>query len=78
MSVTHDPYVTSLILHGSEIRRTLTQVEKKSEIYVPVMKHFVNSIPEHVHTPESYHSMTHISFILTSSAYSRDLSFSQW
>lgn len=29
VSVTHDPYVTHLFLHGSETRRTLTQVEKK-------------------------------------------------
>jgi hypothetical protein len=32
---------------------------KKNVIYVPAMEHFVNSIPEHVSTPESYHSMTH-------------------
>lgn len=51
---------------------------KKSVIYVPVMEHFVNSIPEHVSTPESYHSMSHINFILKSSAYSMDLRFSQW
>jgi len=29
MSITHDPYVTSLFIHGSETRRMLTQVGKK-------------------------------------------------
>lgn len=51
---------------------------KKSVIYVPEMEHFVNNIPEHVSTPESFHSTTHINFILKSSAYIRDPKFSQW
>ena len=56
------------------------KVRKLFEVssYVPVKEQFVNSVPEHVSTPESYHSMTHINFILKSSAYSRDLRFSQW
>jgi hypothetical protein len=77
VSVTHDPHVTvSFYMVVKHVG--CSHKWEKSEIYVPVMKHFVNSIPEHVRPPESYHSMIHINFILTSSAYSRDLRFSQW
>jgi hypothetical protein len=67
MNITHDPYITNLFIHVSETSQMLTQ-EKKSVVSMPVMSHFVNSILEHVSAHESYHSMSHINFVLKISA----------